>query len=471
MTASSFSAEIPTVQNAGAFALHITEVTVEGGPEKGYEYRGLLRSLDETGKVRLKQELQARRKPEWLVNARHRGNGELQFSLLCRRYDTRAWQEVGQATLRPQEHLNDESSVLAETAITGWKEAPECRLRIRLSQSEEARERSAPPAGISKVSRAIVARETAPVAEELALSAAELEAVPPLKSPEIVIVKDIWNKLLAFQDLLIEMFFERLLHEAPELIESFGDAIDNAPRYFAEMFDVVVRGLNPHTERCLREGYRGVYPAPLDGYKTVEEYARILADLGMRPKHWMIARRIWAWALPHIPYLEEYDREILSKGVHSAPYRFFNRHILPPALNAIRQFDAALPPEMVREMVREAEFLLKDARSVGMEFYRTLFEMHPDVLPYFGRSDMDALSEHLIQAITFLARSLEAGQSAMQETLNLARVHAHVGVPPEAYPKIVAPLFKVMRRRLPDFTPELEHAWETFLNRVINTLI
>ena len=325
-------------------------------------------------------------------------------------------------------------------------------------------------ANLGKPSRATVARETAPVADELVVSIEELKAIAPLLSTEEVIVKDIWNKLLAFQDLLIEMFFERLLHEEPELIERFGDAIDLIPSYFAEMFDVSVRALNPRTERCLREAYRGVYPAPIEGYKTPDEYAELLADLGMRPKHWITARRIWAWALPHIPYLEEYDRENLAKGVHSALYRFFSRHILPPALEAIRRYDEALPPEIVGEMRRCGEILVRDASATGMEFYQLLFETHPDVLPYFGRTDVDALAGHLMQSIAFLVHALEAGRDVMRDLRDLSRIHAHVGVPPEAYPKIAGPMMTIMKRHIPNFTPELERGWATLLGRVINVL-
>ena len=190
----------------------------------------------------------------------------------------------------------------------------------------------------------------------------------------------------------------------------------------------------------------------------------------MRPKHWMTARRVWAWMLPHVPYLEEADREDLAKGTHSAAYRFFTKHVLPPALGAIREYDEALTPEMVREMRRCGDILAEDASAVGMDFYRVLFETHPDIIPYFGRTDVDALAGHLMQAVAFLVRSVEAGRSVLRELRDLGRLHAHVGVPPEAYPKIVEPMMITMRKHVPDFTPELEHAWGVLLTRVVNVL-
>ena len=43
-----------------------------------------------------------------------------------------------------------------------------------------------------------------------------------LSRVDVVIVKDSWNKFLAFDEMLIEIFFERLLLDAPELVEQFG---------------------------------------------------------------------------------------------------------------------------------------------------------------------------------------------------------------------------------------------------------
>ncbi len=454
-----------------AAAVRIVEVVALEYPEDGFEYCGMIRAKDAMGATMLEQALQVRRRPEWLVNARILSHCDLNVTLLCRRYDSRRWEEVGQTTFNPDRHLQG-SSATVELPLPGWAEAPDLKLRVRLArtQAEEARDRMPSAADFGRPSRAFLAREAAPIAEELVISLEEIKNIAPLSAPEQVIVKDIWNKLLAFQDLLVEMFFERLLHEAPELLEDFGDAVDIVPSYFAAMFDVAVRALNPHTERCLREAYRGIYPAPPEGYKTVGEYAELLADLGMRPRHWMTARRVWAWTLSHIPYLEDYDRENLAKGVHSAMYRFFTRHLLPPALEAIQAYDAALSPEIMREMRRCSDIILAGARTIGMEFYRLLFETHPDALPFFGRADIDTLSGHLMQSIAFLARTVEAGRSGLREMRHLSRFHTNVGVPPEAYPKIAGPMLEIMKRHVPDFTPELERAWSLVLSRVITVL-
>lgn len=298
-----------------------------------------------------------------------------------------------------------------------------------------------------------------------------IDALTPLTAPEQVLVKDGWNKFLAYQDMLIELFFERLLHEEPDLCGRFGDAIDLVPGYFANLFDGSVRQLMPHTERVLRESYRGIYPTPPGGPKPVADYATLLADLGMRPNHWTTARRVWTWVLSHIPHLEEYDRENLNKGSESAMYRFFTLHVLPPATAAIQAYDQALTPAMIRAMRHTGDVLTTDALTAGIDFYRLLFQTYPEVVPYFGRTDVDSLATHLMQTIGFLIRSLDAGQDVGEELRELARIHAAVSVPPDAYAKIVGPLLTVMRQRVPNFSPEQEHAWAVLLNRVSNVLI
>ena len=313
--------------------------------------------------------------------------------------------------------------------------------------------------------------DPAPVGAATAADESEAtDALAPLTAPEQVLVKDGWNKFLAYQDLLIELFFERLLHEEPDLCNSFGDAIDLVPGYFAGLFDGSVRQLMPHTERVLRESYRGVYPTPPDGPQPVSHYAGLLADLGMRPHHWITARRVWTWTLSHTPHLEEYDRDNLNTGTQSAMYRFFTLHIMPPATAAINAYDEALTPDLIRAMRRTGDQLVADALAAGVDFYRILFQTYPEIVPYFGRADVDRLATHLMQTVGFLIRSLDSGQAVSQELRELARIHATLNVPPDAYAKIVGPLLTVMKQRIPDFSVEEERAWEVLFNRV-NTVL
>ena len=449
----------------------VTDVVIHHYPETGYDYRGVIRLYDEAGRLMTEQILQTRRKPEWLVNVRQPERGSLQFILQYRHHHAH-WQNTPEVVVHLKTHLDGQSSAMVTLPVSGWPEVPNLQVKIRLSA-----EQAAQPAGATcpfLEGRLGFATNTSvspePVAAPVAEAIGDVDELTPLTPPEQVLVKDGWNKFLAFQDMLVELFFERLLHEEPDLLNSFGDAIDLVPGYFAGLFDVSVRQLMPHTERVLRESYRSIYPTPAEGLKTAAEYATLLADLGMRPAHWLTARRVWTWVLSHAPHLEEYDRENLSKGTQSAMYRFFTLHILPPVTEAIRRYDEALTPDIISIMRRGGDLLTSDALTIGIDFYRLLFQKNPEILPYFGRSDVDSLAAHLMQTIGFLVRSLDAGQAVNQELRELARLHSSVNVPPEAYAKITGPLLEVMKQHIPNFTPAQEHAWEVLVERVCTVL-
>ncbi|RYC68078.1 nitric oxide synthase oxygenase [Spirosoma sordidisoli] len=298
----------------------------------------------------------------------------------------------------------------------------------------------------------------------------ELAAMPLLTAPEKVLVKDVWNKFLAFQDMLVELFFERLLHENPDLADRLGDSVDLVPGYFAQLFDQSVRQLIPQTERILRESYRGVYPSQPAHHQPIDQQIALLTDLGMRPVHWISARRVWMWTIAQVPHLEDYDRDNIARGNESAFYRFFSLHLLPTAFDVDRAYASMLTPDMVQVMRKSCEIMAANALSTGTEFYQELFQTQPDLLPYFGRTDVDGLAEHLMHTLVFLTRSLEAGRDVATELRDLGRTHLRAGIPPEAYPKLVAPMLAVMKRHLPNFSAEQEQAWSMLLIRVSHVL-
>jgi sulfite reductase alpha subunit-like flavoprotein/nitric oxide synthase oxygenase domain/subunit/hemoglobin-like flavoprotein len=459
-----------------AASILLSGVSLVGAPAiPQRQFRCRIASQAPDGALLLEQFTQPRAQPDWLVNYRHEGDGPLTAAVMVRDGAEGPWREAGQVRARPIDLLNGDRGAVAELPLADGEIAPELRVRLQLSAAE-ARAEARRPGLLSPLARAGSERAGQPrQAEgegrtEAAEALAAAEAMPALTPQEEVIVKDAWNKLLAFHEMLMEMFFERLLHEAPELIDAFGDAIDNLADDFCGLFDLAVRRLQPHTENVLRESYRNVPGLPKMECDRVEGFAALFADLGMRPRHWLTARKIWVWMLGDIPYLEEYERETLRKGTHGAPYRFFTRHVLRPALEAIRAHDEALPPEVVEEMQRCGDALAVNATAVGLDFYRTLFTQHPEVVPYFARTDMDHLAGHLFKSIAFLTRTLRAGDSALGELRRLAAVHTQFDVPPEAYDALTGPMLEVMRRHYPPFDERLERGWTTLLKRVIHLL-
>src|SRR5205823_6367596 len=144
--------------------------------------------------------------------------------------------------------------------------------------------------------------------------------------------------------------------------------------------------------------------------------------------------------------------------------------ILTPALAATRHYEEALTPDMIRVMRQGGDRLAADARVIGTDFYHILFQTHPEIIPFFGRTDVDSLTEHLMQAVAFLVRSLDSGLNIVHELRHLSQVHTNFSVPPDAYPKLVGPIMTVLKKYIPDFSAEQEHAWGILLNRVTNVL-
>jgi sulfite reductase alpha subunit-like flavoprotein/nitric oxide synthase oxygenase domain/subunit/hemoglobin-like flavoprotein len=461
-----------------SLAIRITEVVALDYPQDGYEYRGIICAYRETGGIAREQILQSRHKPEWLINLRHQGPGGLRVALQYRPIGTQHWQEIDRVPISAALYPNNQSSVDVYLPMHGWSDAPHIQVRVSMTKDQVNDPATQTGHPVKQDSLTLDGISGCPFLNPTAKSAAqsifssldEWVDMPGLTAPEQVLIKDTWNKFLAYQDMLVELFFERLLHEEPDLIAHFGDAIDLVPGYFAELFDKSVRQLRPHTERILRESYQGIYPASSDATKSVDDYTGLLADLGMRPQHWLTARRVWTWTLLQVPHLEEYDRENLAKGAQSAAYRFFTMAILAPALDSINRYDEALTSDMVSTLRHQGDLLGANARAIGTDFYRILFQTSPDIIPYFGRTDVDRLTEHLMQAIAFLVRSLDAGVDILHELRELSRTHTQVGIPPEAYPKLVEPMMTVLRQHIPGFTIDHERAWGVLLNRVTNVL-
>ena len=304
---------------------------------------------------------------------------------------------------------------------------PDLTLKARFTRSEQTAQKaeavslslmsgSAVNSAVSRRARTFDVVDQAPV---------ELPEVIPLTMPEAVIVKDVWNKLRAWKELEMETFFKRLLLEAPELNHVFGEAYASMPDYFFETFDCGVRQLCPHTENVVWEPMMGVPPEKGDSFDTVEAFGALFADIGMQPQHWLKARQVWMWILPQIPYQKSDDQEDLSKGTESALYKFFNTHVIGGMVSARERYDAALSPDIVTKMGDSWQFFAPRKNEMGIEFYQTLFEKYPEVLPIFGRADMNYLATHLLQSMEFFFTCLAEGstESLMRELRHLGRLH------------------------------------------------
>ena len=450
--------------------IHLTEISAVDIPATDrYKYKCRVQIEPNGGEPARQQDLFGRMQPTWLMDLKNQGDCTISITLCCREGDiTNPWQDIDTVSFATQNCLNGDRNADLEFPITTWKQAPHLKLKARLTQSTGEGSSST----VTVFAQQNGMRRRSGGHDANGQAAVDLPPDLPLTPPEEVIVKDVWNKLRAWKELQMEKFVKRLLLEEPELEYLFGEAIDSAGDFFFEMFDCAIHELQPETQIVVGEPLMGVPPEKGDGLDTVEDHGRFFAGIGLRPQHWLKARQVWMWMLPSIPYLEDYDREDLQKGADSALYKFFNSHVILPMVTAVQRYDSALPPEMLLRMADCWTVFSQNKQQMGMEFYQTLFEKYPFVLPIFGRADMDYLSLHLFQAIEFLVKCLRSGSSddMLQELRFLGQVHSFADVPSCAYPAISDTMFILFERYLPNFTPDLRQAWQTLFDRVVNVI-
>ena len=450
--------------------VRLVELSASGIPvAEGFKYKASVQ-VSEAGTERLQTQLMTRLQPSWLVDVSDRSGGLFKLALFYRQGGLgQPWQKAGEIELIPADLFDDQRSVEIERAITTWPQAPDLKLKARFTQSK-GNVQNAEAVSLSLASARPMQGRPAPSLSDHSL--VTLPEAVPLTMPEAVIVKDVWNKLRAWKELEMETFFKRLLLEMPELGYVFGEAFESMPDYFFEMFDCCIRELCPHTETVIWEPMMGVPPEKGDTFDTVADYGTLFADIGMQPQHWLKARQVWMWMLPQIPYLEPFDQEDLAKGTESALYKFFNTHVIGAMVAARDRYDATLSPDLVLKMADSWQYFAPRKNEMGVEFYQTLFEKYPEVLPIFGRADMDYLATHLFQSLEFLFTCLAEGSTErlLKELRHLGRLHGNAGVPTSAYGAIEDVLILMFEKYVPDFTEELRQAWRVLIDRVSNVM-
>lgn len=206
------------------------------------------------------------------------------------------------------------------------------------------------------------------------------------------------------------------------------------------IIDMSVRELDQRTEVVARESYNAMpLLAPNEKpFRTLQEGFSQFAALGMRPHHWKEARAVFLLAMEKAnPYLEEADAELLDMGRESCAYKFWSQRVMLPALRAIQDMDAVFESEENRQILQETLGpLLKDKKDSGVVFYKQLFHSHPEVLPFFGTTDMYFLAGHLLDAIELLVESFNDFGGAISTLNHLGRIHDSARIPTSAYSAI-----------------------------------
>lgn len=292
------------------------------------------------------------------------------------------------------------------------------------------------------------------------------QATIALSRVEQVLVRDSWNKYIAQDSVLVDLFFERLASRVPEFEAALGLAAKQAPSEFMVLFDLAVRDLAPTTELSLREAYH-VAPAAQDARcRDIQDCGTFFATYGMTRETWAIAREAFLWSFSKAAYLEDYERTDLARGDDSALARFFMLHVEAP-MNAItEEQDSALSPGIVARMRDGAEAMLAHPSEAGGYFYQTLFLAYPDIVGLFRTANMDTLSRHLIDTVVFLSQAADDCAALYDDLRNLARVHQLNQIPPSKYARLAGPLLETLSRFGHPLDAQTTRGWEVLFERV-----
>mmetsp|Transcript_3234 Transcript_3234/g.7163 ORF Transcript_3234/g.7163 Transcript_3234/m.7163 type:complete len:1592 (+) Transcript_3234:138-4913(+) len=301
----------------------------------------------------------------------------------------------------------------------------------------------------------------------------------PMTLQDQVHMKDIWNKCLGWIGMTGEHFVESLFLRCPDLLHhTFGEIpAELAFDMFVSIIDMAVRDLDNRTEVIGRESYRGAPLRPdIDApFKTLDEGFMQFAQIGMQPRHWKEARVLFNIIMRNVnPYLEEDDEEMLCLGVESCVYRFWTHHIMKPALLAIKEVDDIFYSEDHRHKLSDSfKSLAEDKVRAGVLFYQNLFKTYPEVIPYFGRTDMDFLASHLFDAVELLVNVFNDFEKALPILRHLGKIHDIAKIPVFTYGAIGEVLDMTLRMALPQYgngTPEgdkLAKLWTSLVNRTV----
>lgn len=434
--------------------LYLNELSLVGHPERDdYQYRAqIAAATDAYAPPTAEARLGIRQQPHWVAGMRLDGHCQLTITVMVREAgEGNPWRTIGVAEIDTLEAITDGMVTRVHEELPDWPQAPGLTLVAQLYFTKEY----GGAARLRTLEQAVPHRVGS---SDVVFDEVELEDAEPLTTQEEVLVKDTWNKALDWKDMVMQLFVERLLSDDPELEPRLGGFADELSELLFGLLDLTVRALQPHTEVLAREAYPAVHPDPKRPCDTVEAYARLLADIGLRRHHWVLARRAWLWAVSEVPYLRDYERNDLRRGLGSAMGRFFTVVLMPPMFEAIDAAEELLMPDNVVRMQHVwGKFEARKAEA-GVALYRKLFEMSPEVLARFGDPDVDRISRHLFEASQHLFRTLGtiiAGlgdfDALVPKLQELGRTYREHSIPTDLYPLVLAPLDELLRTYVPGY--------------------
>jgi nitric oxide synthase oxygenase domain/subunit/hemoglobin-like flavoprotein len=375
--------------------------------------------------------------------------------------------------------------------------------------------------------------------EQIELSAKEMAAASraklrtyetPLQKPDVAMVMQGWNKVLAFKESFSEAMMIRWrleiaffdlqdedtrygdedLHADSHLAKQAMDQVENNTDPLAtamavrihdledlimRLLDAGVRSLCPHSQTVQREAYRPIEDlhlveqargeiGPLESI-TIDDIFRLFARRGVYPNYWFHFVQAFIWCMKtHVPYAQDDDREEFDKFGDNPFARAITQTVALPAIECFTKLMAFLRTDLFTIGVPRFWNRISEEAKAGFseEFYKTLLQKNPDLLDYFSSTNMDALSFHLMATLGLLVKSIgdlgRSDTSFRNAVDDLGENHRKLGIPTFSYAIVgnhlldcLDPLFEAEEQitkndKYPVKASQLLKAWATLYTEV-----
>jgi nitric oxide synthase oxygenase domain/subunit/hemoglobin-like flavoprotein len=431
--------------------------------------------------------------------------------------------------------------MLPKEAVVGSRSLHVEDESIEMSAKETATATRAEQEPLKVPKEAVIKSRSSHVEDEsIEMSAKEMAAATraklrmyeiPLQNPDVAMVMQGWNKVLAFKESFSEAMMirwrleialaeieeeasedrdgnldSRMAKQAMDQVENNTDplAIAMAIRIYdledliMRLLDAGVRSLCPHLQTVQREAYRPIEDnhvleqargeiGPLESI-AIEDIFRLFARRGVNPNYWYHFVQAFTWCMKtHVPYAQDDDHEEFDK-LDNAFLRAITQTVALPAIACFTKSMEFLRTDVFTLGVpRFWNRINEEARAgFGEEFYKTLLVKNPDLMDYFSRTNLDALSLHLMATIDVLVKSInELGRSntSFRNAVdNLGEHHRKLGIPTYTYAMIgnhlldcLAPLFQLEEQitkndKYPVKASQLLKAWATLYTEVASLM-
>jgi hemoglobin-like flavoprotein len=129
-----------------------------------------------------------------------------------------------------------------------------------------------------------------------------------------------------------------------------------------------------------------------------------------------------------------------------------------------------MTPEQ-KQLVKDSWAKVLPIKDTAAElFYGRLFEVYPEVKPYF-KGDIKEQGKKLMTMINTAVNSLENLEGLIAPLKNLGKNHVAYGVKDEDYDKVADALLWTLEKGLDDaFTEEVKGAWVTVYTTVATVM-